>query len=112
MLLTTSAQIVAYYQLLSAAPFAYVTLWFVFSFQTPPLALAVYVVLVALNLFAGVESLRGKRRGYWASFLNMLLQIPSVTVPGFAYDYIALGQVSLVLKINPLDVNSIIGFSP
>jgi hypothetical protein len=111
MLLKTSAQIVAIYQLLSAAIFAGVTILFARSFQAPVLALAFYVVLVVFNLLAGIESLRNKRSGYWASFFNMIFQIPSVSVPGFAYDYIALGQVSLAFKSNPPKVTFVVGFS-
>jgi hypothetical protein len=52
-------------------------------------------------MFAGTELLRGKRRGYQASFINELLQIPSVTTSGFAYDYVGLGQFLFGIIINP-----------
>src|SRR5262245_12117744 len=101
MLLRASIRTIAVYQLLSAAAFAFMIAWFLSSGPTPLLDLAVYAVLMLFSLFAGVETLRNRRRGYWASLLNELLQIPSLTVPGFVYDYIGLGQVLLRAILNP-----------
>jgi hypothetical protein len=112
MLLRASVRTIAVYQLLSAAAFAWTIAWVLWSGQRPLLTLTVCAVFVLFNLFAGIESLRGKRRGYLAGFLNELLQIPSLTVPGFAYDYIGLGQVSLAAQIKPREgVWFLVGFS-
>jgi len=97
MLLKASVRTIAIYRLLSAAAFAYVMAWNLLSGQILLLNLAVYTVLLLFNLFAGVESLRSKRRGYWASLVNELLQLPSLAVRGFAYEYIGLGQVQVMV---------------
>jgi hypothetical protein len=75
------------------------------------ITLALFAAFVSLNLFAGVESYRNRRRGYWVGLLNELLQVPSLAIPGFAYEYIGLGQVVVGVKINPSDFTFLVGFS-
>jgi hypothetical protein len=103
MLLKTSARAIAIYQLLAAAVISVLAILAFWQGQVPiaDFNTTVSLVMVMLNLLAGVELLRGRRRGCWASFVNELFQIPTLAIPGISYDYIALGQGFLGVSMNP-----------
>jgi hypothetical protein len=51
------------------------------------------ISLIALNAVAGIQTLRGKRIGFWLSVWNHVFQIPVLTVGRFTFDYMGLGGI-------------------
>ena len=101
-----SSKLIAVYQLVSAAALALGFVWFQFDNFASKI---VYVLLVVVNLVAGLGLWRDLRWAHVLSLANIAAQIPGINSSYFTYWYIGIGDIYPFVKIDPANATYLIG---
>jgi hypothetical protein len=100
MLKKITVRAIAIYQLLSAGACAvFATLYILSGYRG--LDTGFFVLLAIVNLIPGIALLRELRWSVWASFTNLVLQIPTIASASFTYEYSGLGNAGVFAYIDP-----------
>ncbi|WP_157936301.1 hypothetical protein, partial [Shewanella sp. 10N.286.52.B9] len=73
----------------------------VFDGTASLLSTMVTVVLVVLNIVAGITAIREKYKYYWLSILNQALQIPNIAIGTISAKYSGLGGAYVSIHLAP-----------
>ncbi|PMG76821.1 hypothetical protein BCU84_12200 [Shewanella sp. 10N.286.51.B7] len=93
--------IIGYLQVIAALAITITYFLSVFDGTASLLSTMVTVVLVVLNIVAGITAIREKYKYYWLSILNQALQIPNIAIGTISAKYSGLGGAYVSIHLAP-----------
>lgn len=90
-------KIIGYFQLAAAAVILIMFMLLVIDGSVTILSASIAVVAIALNAVAGYTAVKEIHDKYWISFLNQLVQVPSLAIGSVKAAYSGLGGIYLYI---------------
>ncbi|OBT09572.1 hypothetical protein A9267_20710 [Shewanella sp. UCD-FRSSP16_17] len=94
-------QIIGYFQVIAAVAITAIYFLSVFDGTASLLSTLITLVLVALNIVAGITAIKEKYKYYWVSIFNQALQVPNIAIGTISAKYSGLGGAYVSINLAP-----------